>query len=100
MTLTELGLYGSINVQDTEVAACQPIVDFISTQAPQLTQFDIRLPDDEQHAVKFEVEFQQPNQLSGIVKAIEVATGDLICQHIFDKEFVEPQKSLVVLHDS
>ena len=44
MTLAELGLYGSIHVQDAEVAACQPIVDFISAQAPLLKQFDIRLP--------------------------------------------------------
>ena len=58
MSLAELGLYGSINLQDAEVAACQPIVDFISAHAPQLKQFDIRLPQDEQHAVRFEVQFQ------------------------------------------
>ena len=59
-SLEELGLYGSVRIHDSSLATCEPIVEFLSREAPMLRQFDIRLPDyEDPHIVKFEVEHEQ-----------------------------------------
>ena len=55
--LIELGLFGSVQIQEATEATCRPIVDFLGLHAPHLSQFDIRVrPYQARHTVKFVAE--------------------------------------------